>query len=132
MNTIGSFNWFQAMLLVGVGLMIGGCIAGMARRWITLREGCVGMLVSLAAAVATIWPELTMKLANALGIGRGADLIFYCAVLAMLIGFWMTYIRLRHLRREITLLVRQIAIMEAERGGGSGGKRQAGQAGREG
>ena len=33
----------------------------------------------------------------------------------MLIGFWMTYIRLQALRRQLTLLVRQLAIQEGER-----------------
>ncbi len=132
MSTFESFNWFQVLLLAGVGLVFVACVAGMARRWITLREGGVGVLVCLAAASATIRPDLTVRMANALGIGRGADLIFYCAVVAMLIGFWMTYIRLRHLRREITLLVRRLAIMEAERGGGTSQDRPRRDAGRSG
>lgn len=50
-----------------------------------------------------------------MGIGRGADLVFYCAVLAIMVRFWMVYIRLRRLRQEITLLVRHLAVREAQK-----------------
>jgi small membrane protein len=49
-----------------------------------------------------------------LGIGRGADLVFYCGILAMLVGFLLFYIRYRRVEEEITLLVRHIALLEAE------------------
>ena len=48
-----------------------------------------------------------------MGIGRGADLVLYCAVVVMMIGFLMTYSRLRHIQRELTLVVRHIAKREA-------------------
>ncbi|MEK7731822.1 MAG: DUF2304 family protein, partial [Planctomycetota bacterium] len=45
--------------------------------------------------------------------GRGADLVLYCAVIVMLIGFFMVYARLRRLRRDLTLLSRHLAIRDA-------------------
>lgn len=109
------FNSFQIILLGVSCLLFAGCIAATARGWLTFREGFVGLFICLATAVVTIWPNLTVTVAEVLGIGRGADLIFYCAVVVMMIGFWMTYMRLRHLRRELTLLVRHTAILEAHR-----------------
>jgi hypothetical protein len=55
------------------------------------------------------------SVAHLLGIGRGADLVSYCGIVAMLVGFWMVYIRLLRLRREVTLTVRRLAILEAQR-----------------
>jgi hypothetical protein len=66
-----------------------------------------------AAALALTWPELTQRAARALGIQRGSDLVFYCAVLAMLGGFLIVSLRLRRQSRELTLLVRHLALQDA-------------------
>lgn len=107
-------NSFQILLLVVLALLLGGSVTAMLRGWAGRREGVVWGMLCLAAAVATLWPKLTGRVAEVLGIGRGADLVFYCAVVVMMIGFWATYMRLRYLRRELTLLVRHIAILQAE------------------
>jgi hypothetical protein len=65
------------------------------------------------AALAIAWPDLTQQVARSLGIQRGADFVFYCAVLAMLGGFFVVSLRLRQLSRETTLLVRHLALREA-------------------
>lgn len=109
-----ALNSFQILLLVVLALLLGGSVVAMLRGWATRREGTVWVVLCVAAAVATIWPKLTGRVADALGIGRGADLVFYCAVVVMMIGFWATYMRLRYLRRDLTLLVRHIAILQAE------------------
>ena len=66
-------------------------------------------------ALAIIWPRSTMLVARWLGIGRGADLLLYSSVLLMLVGFFYVYARFRRLDRQITLLVRRLAIENAER-----------------
>jgi hypothetical protein len=72
-------------------------------------------LLWAAAGLAVIQPDLTTKVAHTVGIRRGADLLLYCAVVAMIAGFLMIYVRLRRLRREITLLVRELALRDGER-----------------
>ena len=49
-------------------------------------------------------------MAQPLGIARGADLVFYCAILAMFIGFFMVYVRLRRLETTLTKLTRHLAL----------------------
>ena len=112
--SILALNSFQILLLIVLALLLAGSVAAMLRGWATRREGTVWAMLCLTAAVATLWPKLTGRVADVLGIGRGADLVFYCAVVVMMIGFWATYMRLRFLRRELTLLVRHIAILQAE------------------
>ena len=109
-------NFFQILILGVLVFLLGVNIVSVIRGWTTRRESLLVALICIVAAIATAWPETTVRVAHALGIGRGADLVFYCAVVVMMVGFWMVYIRLRHLRREITLLVRQIAIQDAEKG----------------
>ena len=115
MNFIYYFNSFQYLFLGILLVLLVGIIIALSRRWASRREGIAWISLCLAAAAATIWPDMTTRIARAIGISRGADLILYCAVAVMMIGFWMTYIRLRHLRREMTLLVRHAALLEAER-----------------
>jgi hypothetical protein len=106
---------FQQILLAVIAASLLGSVVALLRGWASRREGLIWAGVCLAAGVVILWPEITSKVARALGIGRGADLVFYCAVVVMLLGFWMVYMRLRRMRREITVLVRHLAILEAEK-----------------
>jgi len=89
-------NTFQIIALgVLTALFLGTLLLG-ARRRITRRESFLWASVCLTAAVATLWPELTSALSRRLGIGRGADLVSYLGVVAMMIGFWWVHLRMRH------------------------------------
>jgi hypothetical protein len=110
-----SINPFQLVLLVLIGSLLVGSIVALIKGWFGRREGLIWLAVWLAAGVTVLWPNVTSRLAKAVGIGRGADLVFYCAILVLLCGIWMLYIRLRRVRREITLLVRHVALLDAER-----------------
>ena len=105
---------FQLLFLGFLGLLVTGIFAGAARGKLSRREAFLWSGLCFAAAVAIVWPHLTSALAKGLGIGRGADLLLYLAVGVMMAGFWTTYMNLRALRREVTLLVRHIALLEAQ------------------
>ena len=105
---------FQIVLIVVFSIMSAACIVAAIYRAVPVRMALFGLILSIGALAASIWPNLTTRLARSLGIGLGKDLVLYCAVTAMMVGFFMFYIRLRRLRREMTLLVRRIAIFEAE------------------
>jgi hypothetical protein len=109
-------NGFQVLALGSLLVVLLLTLLAAVKSWVTRREALLVTIIAASAAAATAWPdEVTVPIAHKLGIGRGADLVFYCAVVVMVVGFWMTYIRLRLLRRQITLLVRQLAIQEAQR-----------------
>jgi len=114
MNVL-ALNPFQTILLVCIAALLVASVVALIRGWTGRREGFVWLAVCLLAGVAVLWPDSTSVVARALGIGRGADLVFYCAIVVLLFGVWMVYVRLRRLRHEITLLVRHIALLEAER-----------------
>jgi len=104
---------FQVFAVVLAAAFFVMSIAAIFRGWATRREGGLWAIVWLAAGLAIASPDLTVHLAGFLGIGRGADLVLYCAVIVMLIGFFMVYARLRRLRRDLTLLSRHVAIRDA-------------------
>jgi len=110
MNLFG-LSGFQQITLFAIALALCATIVAMVRGRARPGEGLLLALVLASAAAAIAWPEATSRIARALGIGRGADLVLYSTVVAMGVGFWMVYIRLRQLRRDITLLVRHLALL---------------------
>lgn len=79
-----------------------------------LRTVVLDRIIYLACAVAgialVIDPELSTRVANWLGIGRGADLLFYLFMIASLFYVVATRSRIRRLERQVTRLVQQNAI----------------------
>lgn len=68
-----------------------------------------------AAGVAIFDPDLTIRAAKLLGIGRGADLVLYFTTIFFLLGVLYFYNRLLKLETQITQIVRHLAIDEAEK-----------------
>ena len=85
--------------------------AARTRAWKKL----IMVILAVAAVISILNPELTTKVANLVGVGRGADLILYLLVAVFLyvtVGF---YLRFRDLERQLTVLARRLAIDEAVR-----------------
>jgi len=77
------------------------------------RSGVAWVILWCSAGAAIAFPESTVVVARFLGISRGADLVFYCAILGMLMGFFAIYVKLRRIERNITTLVREVALAQA-------------------
>ena len=82
----------------------------------TVRKRVVVLWLALWALGATtvLWPSSTALAAHALGIGRGADLLLYLSVLVMIAAFFYTYTRFKRVERQLTLLVRRLAVQTAK------------------
>lgn len=64
-------------------------------------------------AGVVVWrPEVTNVFSRALGIGRGADLVMYVSVIALFYAVFRQTIRVERMDRQLTLLVRKMAIDE--------------------
>jgi len=103
----------QILLLSVIALLIVGTFFGVAMEGIRRRDGFLLTVLWVLAALGVIWPDATTKIARTLGIGRGLNLVLYTSCLVMAVGFLLTYVRLRRLDRELTLLSRHIALKEA-------------------
>jgi hypothetical protein len=79
-------------------------------------SGAIGILVWSAAALAIALPDLTSLVAKALGINRGADLVFYLAILGGIVVCFYFYQRTRRLENLITELARREALGNARFG----------------
>ena len=106
----------KILLLAGIGVCFAYFYLGRIRS-LFLRTMIYLMLA--ASAVLVIAPELATALANALGVGRGADLVIY---IWMLVSFAMIanlHVKARETNRALSAIVREIAILSPT-GPGSG------------
>jgi hypothetical protein len=102
----------QLLLIFGVSLL---GIYYVIRLKKTVVDLMLMMLLILTAIGFILWPELTNKIANGLGVGRGADLVYYVCILLFSFALLKLYSRMRRLEQEFTKLVREDALKKAEK-----------------
>jgi hypothetical protein len=105
--------WFQIILivaLVGIGIYL--VRSTPSPRHLAIRRLLV-LLALLGGVVVVVWPGLLSALAELVGIGRGADLLFYLAIVAGLLYVVNEYKRSVQLQRANTQLAREITLTEA-------------------
>jgi hypothetical protein len=113
---------FQIVGVVVAALMAVVTATGLVRRRQQMRVRLVLSLIWLTAGAAILRPEVSMRLANAVGIGRGTDLLLYVAILVSIVVLFMIYLRFVALESQLTALVRHLAISEAPGSQASGQK----------
>lgn len=64
----------------------------------------------LLAVVFVWWPDSTVRLANFLGIGRGADLVLYVSLAVIFYVLFRLNVKLEMINRDITKVVRRDTI----------------------
>lgn len=68
----------------------------------------------LAAGIfLVVFPDLTNRLAVALGVGRGADLVFYLFIVGFCYLMLMVYAKIRKLEQQLAELARRQALQDA-------------------
>lgn len=109
------------MLIIQV-LLVSFALYALTRTFLRLRSGTfsLGEFVLWSAfwtavGVCVLAPGITQWFAGVLGVGRGADAVFYVSLVGLSYAFFRLYLKTRHLDQQITLLVRKLALKEAER-----------------
>jgi hypothetical protein len=108
--------WFQIILVLALlGIAVYLLRSTPSPRHLAIRR--LVMLVGiLAGIVVIIWPDLLTVIAQLVGIGRGADLLFYVAIIVGLLYIVNEYKRSVRLARLNTRLAREITLTEARLG----------------
>ena len=109
--------WIQFLLIGAIVLLA----AFMMRRTgadshLAIRRILLGLFV-LAAVFSILFPQWLSWIASVIGVGRGTDLLLYGLVLMFLAFLYTQHRRNIALQREITLLARKIALLDATRSG---------------
>lgn len=96
------------------------CVFSLIATWRRSSEGKITRLAAatwsslwVAVGVAALQPEVTTLLAKWVGVGRGVDLVIYLALLGIFFLLFRLYTRLEETEREITRLVRTLALERA-------------------
>ena|ERR1700733_4962896 len=69
----------------------------------------IGLLL-LAGIFFVVYPEVTNQLAHYLGIGRGADLIFYLAILGFSYVTILLYAKIKKLEEQLAKMIRKHSL----------------------
>lgn len=101
----------QILLLVGIIL-----VAAMLLRRAGARHQAIRRLALVAfgafAVTSVIFPDIWNAMARVVGVGRGADLLFYGTIMVLLGYMATSYVRFRDLEHRFTKLARRIALDE--------------------
>jgi hypothetical protein len=112
-------NLFQWLTLPVLSIVLLAELLGFLRHRSRWGTRLLRVLLWAAAIVAILHPDITQAVAHAIGIGRGADLVLYLFVLAFLATSFIFYSRYIRLQRQLTEVVRHLAIQNARRGASS-------------
>ena len=107
-------NAFQVGGITLAILLVFFTLLGARRGRLSRGSAALWSLLWLAMGVSIAKPDLTIVLARALGIDRGADLVFYFGIVMMFIGFFAVMARLRTIEHNITRIARHIALEGAQ------------------
>lgn len=100
----------QLLLIAGVSLIT---VYFIQRMKAAVFSVLLMALLCLTAIFFILQPELTSRIANYFGVGRGADLVFYIFILLFWFIMLKLYARIRKLEATVTELARKISINSA-------------------
>lgn len=104
-------NGIQILLIFGVSLLFLYYVMRLKK---TVLDIAMVIVLMSAAILFILWPDLTNKIAHALGVGRGADLLYYVCILLFSFALLKLYARMRRLEQQFTALVREDALKNAK------------------
>jgi hypothetical protein len=104
-------NGIQLLLLTGVAIISLYFIIRLKKRILDIVL-LAGMIA--CAVVLILWPDITTTVATRLGVGRGADLVFYVSILTFWFVVLKLYARIRKLEQALTEMIRQEALNKAQ------------------
>jgi hypothetical protein len=105
--------WIQLILLaaiVGVALTLNRSTADARHQAI---RRILLMLFVAGAAASVLFPQILTRIANLIGVGRGADLLLYALVIAFLSFMATSFRRMNQLQSRITVLARALTLAQA-------------------
>jgi hypothetical protein len=73
-------------------------------------------LVFWLVVLILVWnPQMTNHLASFLGVGRGADAVFYLSIVLLFYIVFRLYAKLENLESKLSELVKKIALKDLEK-----------------
>ncbi|AEH06653.1 DUF2304 domain-containing protein [Methanothermococcus okinawensis] len=73
------------------------------------------IFVWITVILAVVFPNTLGYLATLTGVGRGVDVLIYFAIIVLFYLIYRIYVKMENIEREITTVVREVAIIEREK-----------------
>ena len=103
----------QLFLLGLVVLAMGFVVLRYRQRKISALGFFLWLALWVGAATVIAFPASTMVAARFFGIGRGVDLVLYVSIILILYLIFRVTVRLEQMDRNMTKIVRTLALREA-------------------
>ncbi|MFH1099233.1 MAG: DUF2304 domain-containing protein [Candidatus Uhrbacteria bacterium] len=100
------------ILIAAAVLGIVWTIGRFRKRHVSILVASIWCVLWVGVGVVALIPEATNRLADFFGIGRGADVVLYSAIVVILALVFRMSVRLEQLDRAITRVTREIALRE--------------------
>ncbi|MBT3230653.1 DUF2304 domain-containing protein [Candidatus Uhrbacteria bacterium] len=101
---------FQILLIAFAFFALAITTKQYRRRKVSLYWYILWTLLWLAVIIVALLPQATDPLAQLVGVERGADLLVYIAIVVLAYGLYRVLVRLEKVQKEITEVVRKVAI----------------------
>lgn len=98
------------LLLISLALIL--AYIGSRKQLSRLQFAIVALFLT-GGGVTVVFPQVTTRVAQVFNVGRGADLLLYFAVLCGVFIAANFYFRFKQTERQLTDIVRQLAIQSA-------------------
>ena len=101
----------QPLLMLLLGLLVVAGFRGLRSR-LFHRLALLGL--ALLATVLIVVPDLSTRMAELTGVGRGVDLLMYLGFIGTAFALVVLYARLRATEERLTEVVRSIALLHPQ------------------
>ena len=113
-------NIFANITLIQVLIMIFALFAW-SRAILRLKSKNIGLgellfwsIIRIAVIVVALFPEIISNLSEIAGVGRAVDLVVYVSIIVLFYLIFRLYVIIDSKNREMTTLVRELAIRDAK------------------
>lgn len=102
----------KLILLLFIAFAVFRLFKRYSEKAIVLRWLILWLAFWLAAAAVVLMPELTTRVAAIVGVGRGADLAIYLAILGLYYLLFRVMVKLERVEKDISKIVEEVAIRD--------------------
>ena len=105
----------QIIVTIGIILLVFPTIYSAYKRKSISLFALIIWFIFWIAGLTIIWnPSIMVKISNFMGIARGIDTIVYLSIIFLFYMIFTQKIRMNEMKREMTQLVRKLAIKDIE------------------
>jgi len=104
----------QILIILFIAYVVFRTTKRFVKKDITLREYLIWLVFWILVGAATLVPQKTDIIARAVGVERGADLLFFISIITLFFVVFKIIVKQEKIERDITEVVRNTAINKSK------------------